>query len=213
MGRPREHDQRTADVLLRAAEQIVEANGLQGLSVRRVADLAGTSTRAVYSVFGSMDGLIVALGVHAFDLLGAGIRALPASNEPAADLMAAALSVFRRFVIEHPCLFRLAVQQTQTPRDVVAGFVPAASRAMLDLKGLVARLDAAGGLGGRTVDDAAAQFHALCEGMAALELRCMLSPSDPERQWREAFTALITGFASTVPGRQEDRHTADGPGE
>lgn len=42
--------------------------GLEGLSVRGVAAEAGTTTRAVYSLFGSRDGLIVALGAHAYDL-------------------------------------------------------------------------------------------------------------------------------------------------
>jgi AcrR family transcriptional regulator len=52
MGRPREHDQATAEALLDAAERTVQAAGLEGLSVRGVADDVGTTTRAVYSVFG-----------------------------------------------------------------------------------------------------------------------------------------------------------------
>ena len=54
MGRPREHDAGTAAALLDAAERIVESEGLAALSVRRVADEVGTTTRAVYSLFGSM---------------------------------------------------------------------------------------------------------------------------------------------------------------
>ena len=66
MGRPREHDERTAERLLDAAERIVEAKGLDSLSVRVVAHATGTTTRAVYSLFGSKDGLVVALGKRAF---------------------------------------------------------------------------------------------------------------------------------------------------
>ena len=52
MGRPRLHDARTASALLDEAERIVEAEGLDALTVRRVAAAAGTTTRAVYTAFG-----------------------------------------------------------------------------------------------------------------------------------------------------------------
>ena len=52
---------------------------------------------------------------------------------------------------------------------------------------------------GRTVRDATTQFHALCEGLAALELREALPPKDAERIWRDALTALIAGLAITPP--------------
>src|SRR5215471_13015579 len=109
MGRKRVHDEHTAEALLDAAERIVEAEGVEALTVRRVADAVGTTTRAVYSVFGSKDGLVVALGRRAFELLGAEIDAFPATRDPAADLVEAGVRVFRRFAIEHPALFRIGV--------------------------------------------------------------------------------------------------------
>jgi hypothetical protein len=48
------------------------------------------------------------------------------------------------------------------------------------------------------VRDATIQFHALCEGLAALELREALPATDAERIWHEAFTALIAGFAAAA---------------
>src|SRR6516165_7239233 len=110
MGRPREHDDETAAALLVAAERIVEEHGPDALSVRGVAGDVGTTTRAVYSLFGSKEGLIAALGAHAFDLLRAGLDALPTTNDPAADLIAAGL-MFRCFAIEHPSLFAIGVQR------------------------------------------------------------------------------------------------------
>jgi AcrR family transcriptional regulator len=81
MGRPRAYDERVASVLLEAAERIVEAEGLDALSVRRVANEIAVTTRAVYSLFGSKDGLVVALGARAFDLL----RAQSSNRRPAND--------------------------------------------------------------------------------------------------------------------------------
>jgi AcrR family transcriptional regulator len=105
VGRPRRHAERTARALLDAAERIVESEGLKALSVRRVADEAGTTTRAVYSLFGSKQGLVIALGKRAFELLGTAIAALPTTPDPAADLVEAGVAVFRRFAVEHPSLF------------------------------------------------------------------------------------------------------------
>src|SRR4051794_22977587 len=104
MGRPKLHGDQTAEALLDQAERIVETEGLDALTVRRVAEDTGTTTRAVYSVFGSKDGLIVALGVRAFDLLRTRVSSLPTTDDPAADLVDAGVDVFRRFAVEHPSL-------------------------------------------------------------------------------------------------------------
>src|SRR6185437_7145886 len=110
MGRPREHDERTAAALLAAAERAVEAGGPDLLSVRGVADAVGTTTRAVYSLFGSKDGLIAALGAQAFEFLRAGLVALPLTDDPAADLVETGL-VFRRLAIERPALYAIGIQR------------------------------------------------------------------------------------------------------
>jgi AcrR family transcriptional regulator len=195
MGRPREHSQATAVALLEAAERTVQAAGLEGLSVRGLADEVGTTTRAVYTLFGSKDGLIVALGTRAFTMLGAAISELPTTADPAADLTEAGVAVFRRFAIGHPSLFRIGVQQTVGPK-LASDFARAATLAFAGLEARVARVKAAGLLGSRSVPEAACQFHALCEGLAAVELRGVMAPGQEMRIWRDALTALVAGFAA-----------------
>lgn len=197
MGRPRAHDERTAIALLDAAERLVAEDGLEALSVRRVAGEVGTTTRAVYSLFGSKDGLVVALGVRAFDLLRAGIDSLPSTDDPAGDLVEAGSVVFRRFALQHPALFRLGVQHTAIPAEVAQGFRGAAEHALDGLQRRVARLANARQLGARTEVDALCEFHALCEGLAALELRCALTPNGAERLWRDALAALVAGWGAS----------------
>ena len=83
MGRPREHDEQTRAALLAAAEQIVADGGPAALSVRAVAEAAGTTTRAVYSLFGSKDGLLVeALARDAFEFLFTEIGAARGDRRP-----------------------------------------------------------------------------------------------------------------------------------
>jgi AcrR family transcriptional regulator len=193
MGRPREHDDQTALALLDAAERAVQERGAGALSIRGVADEVGTSTRAVYSLFGSKDGLVAALGARMFDLLREGLDARAPTEDPGADLVEAGL-MFRAVVAEHPALFAIGVQSTASGSSPIVR--SAASDALAELRYRVGRLADAGGLGGRSVDDATTQFHALCEGFAALELRGVLAPPNAERIWRDGLTALVSGFAA-----------------
>jgi AcrR family transcriptional regulator len=203
VGRPREHDERTAAALLAAGERAVADGGLEALSVRGVAADAATTTRAVYSLFGSRDGLIVALGAHTYDLLRTALERLPLTAEPGADMVEAGL-MFRRFALEHPALFSIGVQRALPNSGLWPQFRAAANAALAVLSRRVARLQKRGLLGERTVRDATIQFHSLCEGLAAVELRDTLPLGEAERIWREALTALVAGFAITPPRRPPD---------
>jgi AcrR family transcriptional regulator len=195
MGRPKLHDEQTAEILLDEAERMIEADGPDGLSLRRLADRTHTTTRAVYSLFGSKDGLVVALAHRAFEMLGAGIRALPMTEDPAADLVQAGVVVFRRFAVDHPSLFRLAFQHRDaTASRLWPNTAPTQQAALAGLHQRIARLGQAAGLAGRAVSEATIEFHALCEGLAALELRGLLPTGGEERLWRHALTALVSGL-------------------
>ena len=212
MGRPREHDHRTAAALLAAAELAIHEHGIEALSVRGVAERAATTTRAVYSLFGSKDGLVAALAAHGFDLLGAEVAALPTTEDPVADLVAAGLA-FRAFALGHPILFAISIQWPTPDSRLWLQVRTASKDALAALLGKLDRLSANSGLGGRTVRGAACQFHALCEGLATMELRGV-ELGDPglgnaQRAWEEALTALVTGFATPVPKRAEAERRAE----
>jgi AcrR family transcriptional regulator len=199
VGRRREHDDKTAAALLDAAERTIAEKGVDALFLREVARDAGTTTRAIYSLFGSKDGLLGALGVRAFNLLQREGEALPATDQPAHDLVDAAL-MFRRFALEHPALFSIAFHRADpaiSPR-----FRAARLNALAALEKRFEPLADANLLGGRSIPEATMQFALLCEGLAwGYELRSNPQPPDAERFWRNAVHALITGFASPVPDR------------
>jgi AcrR family transcriptional regulator len=195
MGRPKQHDDTTREALLAAAENLVEQRGAGALSVRAVADEIGTSTRAVYSTFGSKDGLLGALAKRSFDMLRDAIAELPHTNDPARDLVQAALTVFRPMAVEHPSLFRIAFLRA-APDVELGPEVSDAARAGYELlTERVQRLADAGLLGGRDVQVATHEFNAMCFGMSVMELVNpeQLGP-DPQRAWRAAFQTLINGF-------------------
>ncbi len=206
MGRPREHDEKTARALLDAAEHTIQVGGIDAVSVRGVADQVGTSTRAVYSLFGSKDGLLVALGVRAFEMLGSAVKAMPETDDPAADLVDAGAAVFRRFVIGHPILFRIGFRRGLVPAELAAQFETARLDALAGLVAKVTRLEPSGLLAGRNVWEAVSHFNAICEGLAEMELRKSLAPGEEERMWRDALNALVSGLAipTSVTGRRSN---------
>jgi len=213
MGRPREHDHRTRAALLEAAERLVAEGGPGAVSVRAVADAAGTSTRAVYSLFGSKEGLVVdALARDAFAVLYREIDALVETEDPAADLVDLGVVAFRRLVLEHPALYRIAFQRVVPGLDGGPELVAARQRTWEQLLARVERLEAAGLLGDKPVPEAAVEFIAMLEGLANAELRGavlrLLPEGDEERAWRNALTTLVRGFApssSDAPSRRSPR--------
>jgi AcrR family transcriptional regulator len=196
VGRRKEHDESTAAALLDAAERTIAQEGVDALALRDVARDAGTTTRAIYTLFGSKDGLLGALGVRAFNFLQREIEALPVTDKPQDDLIEAAL-VFRRFALEHPALFSIAFHRADP--EIWPRFRAAAMDALVVLDRRFEPLADADLLGGRSVAEASTQFRALGEGVAWTELRGNPLPPDPDRFWRNAFHALITGFADPTP--------------
>lgn len=201
MGRPREHDERTRSALSAAAERLVAAGGPDALSVRAVANEAGTTTRAVYSLFGSKDGLVDALAQKAFELLQTGLDELPQTDDPAGDLVEVGAGVFRPFVRKHPSLFRIGFQRIVPGLRAGPQLTEARQRALARLEAKVQRVADADLLGHKSVREATIEFNAMCEGLANAELRGrtlrILPHGDEERVWRDGLATLVRGFNAT----------------
>lgn len=196
MGRPRLHDETTERELLAAAGRLLAVGGAEALSVRAVAEAAGSTTRAVYTVFGGKEGLLRALFREAFRVLEADIVALPVTDDPAADLVEAGATGFRGWARAHPELFHLAFEDA-IPRSPQEPVEEMGVRAFGRLIERVRRCIDAGLIAeGREVE-VALSVHAMCEGLNAFETRGRLpalSGRDPAAMWRSALTALVDGY-------------------
>ena len=206
MGRPKLHDEQTRDDLLRAAEELVARGGAEAVSLRRLAEAVGTTTRAVYSVFGGKEGLFGALYRQSYRELMRSVEAVPLTDDPRHDLVRTGIDGFRRWALEHPNLFRLVFER------IVPGTHPgpedqAVARQARDLLfARVRRCREAGLLAGRTVDRVAKQFHGLCEGLASLELRTGIwEDADPLALWEDSLSALLEGLRTLPAARRRNR--------
>jgi AcrR family transcriptional regulator len=195
MGRPRLHDEQTHDALLAAAERLVAEGGVDAISVRAVAAGAGTTTRAVYALFGAKDGLVQALAQRTFAMLMDRVAAVPPSGDPGRDLIACSVHGFRAFALEHPDLFRLFFT-AELPRPVLsAQSTQTRTDALGQLVGLVERAQATGLLGSHTVEDVTLLWDAVCTGLAMREICGPIQRSEGARIWTTTLQALLAGLA------------------
>jgi AcrR family transcriptional regulator len=101
MARPSVYDDALRDSLLAATADAVAADGPDRVSLREVARAAGTSTSAVYTLFGGKDELLAAVIADAFASFAASQR----DAEP--DGLRALGGAYRAWAHEHPSLYRL----------------------------------------------------------------------------------------------------------
>jgi AcrR family transcriptional regulator len=200
MGRNKVHNAATADGLLVVAERLVDTEGVDAVTVRRLAEELGTTTRAVYSTYGGKDALLAALGIRAFEVLAAFVRRVALTDDAAADLVQVGAAAFRDFARRHTGLFRVGFDPIATPPQIWSEVRDVNADAWHALLQRVDRL----GLEQPT-PTLALQFHALCEGLAINELRGNLgTPRAAKAIWKQSLAALIAGWTRSGPPRSSD---------
>lgn len=86
---------------LAAAEAIIAEQGVENLTVRRVAERIGYSVGSLYNSFANVDELILNLDARTLDLLHDALRAATRSGVPDKDLRAL-LDSYLRFIEANP---------------------------------------------------------------------------------------------------------------
>jgi AcrR family transcriptional regulator len=194
MGRPREHGADTRAALLAAAGDLVHAEGPAAVSVRRVADAVGTTTRAVYSLFGDKDGLLRELSLDVAETMRRHHERVPHLADPLAELPLL-IAGFRAAALERRQLYDLFMAQVHAAADpgdpvfrlVYATFdrVLATIRRCLDVNAFP----------GRDEFTVGRHLLALVHGLASLELRGVLGDEPTARAvWATATEATLTGL-------------------
>lgn len=195
MGRPKEHDETTRRQLLDAAERLSATHGWEALTVRRIAEEAGTSTRAVYALFGSKEGLEQGLHQAMFTRLRDLLQARERTDDPRRDIAVQSLA-YRQWAVERPERYALAmhrfVGKRSRPRSDEG--LAVSREALGELRQAVRRCADAGLLlADRDPEDVVTHMRAMVHGLAEFENLGMLGP-DPEAHWLAAVTAQLDGY-------------------
>ena len=92
--------------MLEAAARLVAEEGPRGVSARRIAAAAGTSTMAVYTHFGGMEELRRAIRQEGFDRLTEHLADVERTDDPLLDL-ARLGAAYCRNALDNPDLYRV----------------------------------------------------------------------------------------------------------
>jgi AcrR family transcriptional regulator len=190
MARPRQHDDRTRELLLTSAGRLLTQAGPAAVTTRAVAAEAGVTTRAIYALFGSKAGLLRALHRAGFEGLAAALDAVERSDDPVADLRALAVA-YRASARDRPHLYQAMfggpIEDLEPDPDDVA----LAASTLQRLADVVARCQATGRLPGDDPWPATRALWALVHGLASLELRGALGErADADDAWDTALDTV-----------------------
>lgn len=106
MPRPKTHDAALRNRLLDRAAELLSTYGPEALSMRRLAGDVGTSTSAVYSLFGGKTALVAELHAEAFRRFGDHLRQVEPSDDPLRDLITYGLA-YRQSALDDPHLYAI----------------------------------------------------------------------------------------------------------
>lgn len=98
-----------AELVVGAAEQIAAADGLEGITMRRLAASVGYAPNSIYHAVGDMDEIMLRLNARTLDLLVWSLRrCLPGARTPDAAVDAI-VEGYVAFVRRHPGLWSVIV--------------------------------------------------------------------------------------------------------
>ncbi|ASR34221.1 TetR family transcriptional regulator [Prauserella marina] len=194
MPRPRTHDEALRAKLLTRASELLGARGASALSLRKLAAEAGTSTTAVYSLFGGKSDLVNALYADGFRRFGERLRAVEASGDVVRDLVALGLG-YRDGALSDPHLYSAMFS------GAVPGFEPNGTTSALARNALEPLWDTAragiesGVFSAETPGLVAVNCWGCAHGLVSLELNTSLSSGvDFRGTYERALSATVRGW-------------------
>jgi AcrR family transcriptional regulator len=200
---PRPRDPATRSELIEISARLLAEEGPEAMSSRQIAKLAGTSTMAVYTHFGSMSGLVREMVREGFGRLAAAFGRIEASEDSVRDL-ALIGRVYRRTAVENAHLysvmfggrslagFELTEEDRQYGRFNLIPVVECTARCIADKRFADA--------------DAMLVAHHMwlaMHGQATLELGgYLVEPCDADRCFESQLVTLMVGAGDTAEAAQ-----------
>lgn len=192
MPRPKVHDDALRLRLLDEAGRLLSTEGPGALSLRRLASDVGTSTTAVYSLFGGKPELVRALFIEAFARFGRRLAAVSHTDDPLFDLLQLGV-VYRESALADPHLYSIMFAHP------VPEFEPDQEAALQSRSTMEPLLDAvrrgveAGALRAEKPELIGFSLWATVHGLVSLEL-AGCAPEDVGADYRRSLQAAVAGW-------------------
>ncbi len=170
---------RRREVVL-SARRMLEADGAQALSMRRIAAALGMRAPSLYKHFPDKAAIETEIVAEGLAELGAALR-------QAGPQLPALARAYRSFALEHPHLYVLMTGSPIDRERLSSGLEQETARPLLEAFG---------------DEDTARAAWAAAHGLAILELRGRFPP---EADLDAAWAALVRAFGGGVPARVQRR--------
>lgn len=187
-------------LVARTAARIAHG-GLDGVSVRSIATESGTSTSAVYAMFGSKAGLVGAAALAAVESFVAAQEAAPLTQDPMADIHALGLA-YRRWAFANPDLYQVMFGgRLPGHGPMPLGFATPDRVGIEPLMAAVVRLVDSGLMRTGSVETIALSIWSAVHGMVSLAIADGLagSPLADDALYDEHLAVIMRGWAAQVP--------------
>ena len=179
--------------LLTSAADILESEGPDGLSVRRIAAAAGVAPMGVYNHFESKFGIVEALYIQGFGRLADAMAAMAQIDDPAEALLEGARA-YRTLALAHPMAYQVMFLRA------VPGFEPSdpaltsCTRGFDCLVDTVERAIRAGVIAPGSPTETAQMIWAGIHGWVSLELLGLGFVEDHDVWYDRLCEALLRGL-------------------
>ncbi len=194
MGRPKVHDEAVRLRLLDRAAEIVFERGVEALNLRRLAADAGTSTTAVYSLFGNKAGLVDALFREATRRFAARLATVEPTADPVSDVVRLGIA-YRDYALTDPHLYAIMFARRTGDLDLADERGDEAAATIAPLVDAVRRGQEAGLLADVPAERIALACWGIAHGLVSLELAGNVPPGlDVAAGYPDALRAMVTGW-------------------
>jgi AcrR family transcriptional regulator len=179
--------------LLSSAADLLETEGPDGLSVRRIAAAANVAPMGVYNHFESKFGIVEALFIQGFERLGAEMAAMAQIEDPLEALREGARR-YRALALAHPMAYQVMFLRA------VAGFEPSEHAVGIctgtfgSLVAAVQRAMQAGVIAEASPTETAQLIWASIHGWVSLELLGLGFVEDKAAGYDRLCTSLLLGL-------------------
>jgi AcrR family transcriptional regulator len=181
--------------MLDAAGALLHEEGPQALTTRRLADAVGTSTQAIYTLFGGKEGIVRAMYVEGFERLARVLAEVDATEEPA-DYLLDLGRAYRTAALDNPhyydVMFGRPVPEFEPGSEDLARS-DATQKVLTD--GIVRCIDSGLLRTGSNPDEIGAFLWAVAHGVVSLELTGHLDLGlDPDRAYDGYLLASVAAW-------------------
>lgn len=177
MARPRQYDDALRRRLLDLASELISTDGADALSVRSLAARAGTTTAAIYTLFGGRAQVVDAVVAEGLARFAAHLQAVDRTGEAGTDLTALGMA-YRASALADPHFYRVMFSAS----GLRAGAASLTEPTFAILRSAVARVMPTAPE--EQVEDQAVRAWGLVHGLVSLELGGLLPGPEAEQAAR-----------------------------